>query len=85
MTDSLPVQLSRVTKTYPLQGGDFTAFDRISRDFGEKEFIAIMGPSGSGKLALMKQLGILLTLDPMITEYAACLPLRLVDGRIAES
>jgi ABC-type lipoprotein export system ATPase subunit len=84
MTDSPPVQLSCVTKTYPLQSGDFTVLDHVSHDFGEKEFIAIIGPSGSGKLTLMKQLGILLALDPMITEYVACLPFRLVDGRIAE-
>ena len=50
----------------------------------EKEFTAIMGPSGSGKLTLMKRLGILLALDPMIT-VPARLPIRLVDGRIAES
>ena len=56
MTDSPPVQLACVTKTYPLQRGDFIALDHVSHDIMEKEFTAIMGPSGSGKLTMMKQL-----------------------------
>lgn len=59
MTDTPLISMVDVTKTYPLESGDFTALHHVSLDIQENDFIAIMGPSGSGKSTIMNQLGIL--------------------------
>lgn len=59
MTDTPLISMVDVTKTYPLESGDFTALHHVSLDIKENDFIAIMGPSGSGKSTIMNQLGIL--------------------------
>jgi len=53
------IHLADVSKVYHLESGDFTALDHFSLDIPDGEFIAIMGPAGSGKLTMMNQLGIL--------------------------
>jgi len=43
------IELRQVTKIYTLPSGDVPALDRVSFTVEEGEFVAIMGPSGSGK------------------------------------
>ena len=42
------IRLVDVSKVYRLESGDFTALNHVSLDIMENEFVAIMGPSGSG-------------------------------------
>jgi len=54
------IQLTDVTKKYPLDGGEFYhALNGITLQIAKGEFVAIMGPSGSGKSTLMHILGAL--------------------------
>jgi len=48
-----------VVKIYPLPAGDVLALDRISISVEPGDFIAIMGPSGSGKSSLLNLMGCL--------------------------
>ena len=47
MDDQPLIELRGVTKIYPLKSGDVTALDNIS--LIHRDFVVIMGPSGSGK------------------------------------
>ncbi|MDD1672345.1 MAG: lipoprotein-releasing system ATP-binding protein LolD, partial [Methanomicrobiales archaeon] len=42
------IVLDHVTKVYPLPGGDVVALDDVTLRIDQGEFVAIMGPSGSG-------------------------------------
>lgn len=54
------ISLSKVTKTYRLDGGvEVQALRGIDLKIKEKEFVSIIGPSGSGKSTLMHIIGIL--------------------------
>lgn len=58
MTDEV-VQITDITKVYPLPSGDVVALNHISLSILAGEFVAIIGPSGSGKSTLLNQLGCL--------------------------
>ncbi|MNO30472.1 Macrolide export ATP-binding/permease protein MacB [compost metagenome] len=51
------LQLKNITKSY--KTGDFTqvALDKVSLNFRESEFVAILGQSGSGKTTLLNVIG----------------------------
>ena len=53
------IRLDDVSKIYHLESEDVFALDHVSLDIGENEFIAIMGPSVSGKSTMLNLLGIL--------------------------
>ncbi|MGW6917965.1 ABC transporter ATP-binding protein [Kitasatospora sp. NPDC054939] len=55
--------LSDVTLTYPDGDGRLTALDRVGLTVGAGEFVAITGPSGSGKSSLLAVAGTLVTPD----------------------
>lgn len=61
MTDSTPlIQLTDITKKYPLGDGDFyQSLNGVSLTINKGEFVAIMGPSGSGKSTTMHIIGAL--------------------------
>jgi len=50
------IQVSDVTKTYPLGAGEVTAVDHLSLDIARGEFVAVVGRSGSGKTTLLNLL-----------------------------
>jgi len=51
--------LKNVTKIYKTGDEDTVALDKISLEIQQGEFVAIMGPSGSGKSSLMHIIGLL--------------------------
>lgn len=51
--------LTDITKIYKTGDENTVALDKISLDIQEGEFVAIMGPSGSGKSSLMHIIGLL--------------------------
>jgi len=53
------IRFQDVTKIYPLPGGDVVALDDVSLEIYPGDFIAIMGPSGSGKSILLNLMGCL--------------------------
>ena len=62
------IKLSRIHKSYPLDGFDLEILKGINLEISAGEFVAIMGPSGSGKSTLMNILGCLDA--PSSGEYA---------------
>jgi putative ABC transport system ATP-binding protein len=53
------IRFHEVTKVYPLPGGDVIALDGVNLDIAPGDFIAIMGPSGSGTSTLLNLMGCL--------------------------
>ncbi len=53
------VELTEVSKTYPMGEMPILALDRVNLSIARGEFVAIVGPSGSGKTSLLDVLGCL--------------------------
>ena len=56
---SSTIQLRNVHKVYHLGDSRLEVLKRITLDINAGEFVAIMGPSGSGKSSIMNILGLL--------------------------
>jgi capsular polysaccharide transport system ATP-binding protein len=48
------IQLSHVTKRYPMQGGERTVLDDVSLSIGRTDKLGILGRNGSGKSTLIR-------------------------------
>ncbi|AZG46162.1 ABC transporter ATP-binding protein [Gordonia insulae] len=59
----MSLSLSNVTLTFPDGRGRLTALDHVDLDVGNGSFVAVTGPSGSGKSSLLSVAGTLLTPD----------------------
>ena len=59
MASSIKIEVKNVTKTYQTGDVSFQALAGVSFSIKEGEFVAIMGPSGSGRSTLMHILGCL--------------------------
>ncbi len=60
MTESRPIISCRnLSKVYRMGEQEVRALDGVDLDIREGEFVAIMGPSGSGKSSLMNLIGAL--------------------------
>lgn len=53
------IQVRAIDKSYTLPGQTITVLKNISLDVADGEFVAIMGPSGTGKSTLLNLLGCL--------------------------
>jgi ABC-type lipoprotein export system ATPase subunit len=53
------ISLRNVEKAYPYKGGKTFVLRQIDLDIGDRDFVTIMGPSGSGKSSLLAILGML--------------------------
>ena len=53
------IQIRAIEKSYALPGQKIPVLKKVSLDVAEGEFIAIMGPSGTGKSTLLNLLGCL--------------------------
>ena len=51
------LELKKITKTYETEGFKQTALNKVSVNFRENEFAAILGPSGSGKTTFLNIIG----------------------------
>jgi len=59
MSDFPFVQLRGITRSYQMGMTEFSALQGVDLDIDEGEFVAVVGPSGSGKSSLMYILGCL--------------------------
>jgi putative ABC transport system ATP-binding protein len=59
MTNSPLIQLTEVTKSYSDAEGEVTALAGVDLEVETGEFVAVMGPSGSGKSSLLHLIGAL--------------------------
>lgn len=59
MDHSQLIQIDRLTKTYPMGNGEFTALRNLTLSFKSGEFAGLVGPSGSGKTTLLNIIGTL--------------------------
>lgn len=51
------VEISGLTKRFPVGKADFTALKSVELNFGQGEFAGLVGPSGSGKTTLLNIIG----------------------------
>lgn len=56
---NMVIELSNVSKIYKTGDEDTVALNKVNLSIEEGEFVAIMGPSGSGKSSLMHVIGLL--------------------------
>ena len=53
------IELERVSKIYPMPGGDVHALQSVSLSIERGEFVSIVGASGSGKTTMLYLIGLL--------------------------
>ncbi len=53
------IQLTNISKIYPLKKSSFTALNQVNLCVEKGEMLAICGPSGSGKSTLLNMIGLL--------------------------
>ena len=51
------IHTRELVKVYRMGDSEVRALDRVSVDIAEGEFVAVMGPSGSGQSTFMNMIG----------------------------
>ena len=59
MQDNTIIHIDKLTKSFSIGSGQFTALNGVTLTFGKGEFTGIVGPSGSGKTTLLNIIGAL--------------------------
>ena len=77
------ISLKRIYKIYNVGGEEVRALDGIDLDINENEYLAIMGPSGSGTSTLMNMVGCLDTPTSGIYEFEGEMVQVMDDSQLA--
>lgn len=57
MEEKAIIEISNLSKRYPVGDGEFTALRNVNLQFRKGEFAGLVGPSGSGKTTLLNIIG----------------------------
>ena len=77
------ISLNNIFKIYHVGGEEVRALDGVDLEINENEYLAIMGPSGSGKSPLMNMVGCLDTPTSGVYEFEGEMVQNMDDSQLA--